>query len=378
MTLALPPSAGIRHLGSGWNAETGERSDGQTATNAQRIQKRPLLELTLVIPAFNEASRLPDGAARLLATFDRHIIDAATTQVVLVDDGSLDGTAQRATEVFAKLPHLEVHRLSRHLGKGAAVRAGVGRARASRLAFLDADMAMDPAQLPALLGGLQDAEISIGSRFISGSSVDRHSAARSLGTKAFNLAVNAVTGVGLSDTQCGFKAFRTAAARLLFHCAPMDGLAFDVPLLYTARRWGMRIAQLPVQWRRVPGSKVHPIRDPLRMVGDVMITRARGRSDPQIPGLILTQDEGASGQRLRPRMTIGEISSALGDLLPVTAASETLELSSARGAVLVLLPLCDDGDVAAATAALSTLCPACSVEGVTIRAGMRGMPFMRD
>ena len=253
------------------------------ARNATLSVDQPML--SIVVPAFNEEGRLLEEAARLERAVVRGAVDPSSTELIVVDDGSSDNTAQCAEDLFA-LTFTDLHVLRRQVnsGKGAAIRDGIAAAHASVVAFMDADMAVDPEQIPLLVAAIDDVDMAIGSRSIPGSSVECDSFRRALMGKTFNRLVNTLTGLGVGDTQCGFKAFRTPVARLLFHCMVVEGFAFDVDLLDLARRLGVSVAEVPVHWRDVDGSAVRPVVDPLSMAFDVFRLRV-GRKLPPIPAV---------------------------------------------------------------------------------------------
>jgi Glycosyl transferase family 2 len=230
--------------------------------------------LTIIIPAYNEASRIAHGADRLRAAANDGAIDLGTTELCWVDDGSTDATAEVAARVAATFPHASVLRLETNRGKGGAVRAG------------DADCSIDPHHLADLLLALATAPIAIGSRTAHGGSIDYGSRLRTLGGRAFNRLVNALTGLNLGDTQCGLKGFSLPVARLLFAATSIDGFAFDVELLATARRFGLDVVEVPVQWTEVAGSSIRPLVDPVAMVVD--LTQSRWiRRDTSLEGVRL-------------------------------------------------------------------------------------------
>jgi hypothetical protein len=295
------------------------------------------LRLSLVIPAYNEALRLHDGMARLLAATDSGGIDPETTEFVVVDDGSSDDTQACATSLLKRFPHLQVLRLAENQGKGAAVRAGVRAASAPIIAFADADMSIDPDQTPEFLRALTRFDVAIGSRSAVGASVDRPSLRRSAMNRAFNRLVNVVTRVSLSDTQCGYKAFRAPAAKLLFHASITERFAFDVEILALARRLGLTIAEVPVQWSRVQGSRVRPWLDPGAMTRDVIRASRRARFAPPVPALTLRPDpapvDGSDGA-----MAVKALEQALAPFVPVVRQLD--------GSVLVLCPLMTEAQIA--------------------------------
>jgi dolichyl-phosphate beta-glucosyltransferase len=246
------------------------------------------LTMSLVIPAFNEEARLEAGLTRLTHAITHGAIVPESTQFIVVDDGSTDGTSAAAGSLLNELPHVEIIRLEVNSGKGSAVRAGVAAASAPIIAFADADMAIDPVQTPQFIAALARADLAIGSRTATGSSVDSHSFSRSMMSRTFNHVANAVTGVSLNDTQCGFKFFRAPAAKLLFHCTVTHRMAFDVELLSLARRLGLSIVEVPVHWSRIEGSSVRSWTDSPAMLRDVLRSRKGTDDIPRLSGISIT------------------------------------------------------------------------------------------
>ena len=203
----------------------------------------------------------------------------ARTEVIVVDDGSDDGTAEVAGSALGHLRRAEVVRVA-HRGKGAAVREGVRRARGDAIVFTDADMASDPRDLSRLVAGLDAADVAIGSRAIEGSSTSHAPFSRVVMGRAFNRLVRAATGLSWRDTQCGFKAFRASAGKRLFELSTIDGFAFDVEILTLADRLGYRVVEVPVQWTGVGGSHVRPLVDSARMVAGVARSARHARHLP--------------------------------------------------------------------------------------------------
>ena len=151
--------------------------------------------LSIVIPAFNEAVRFDLGMERLQTAIEHGAVDLEATEFIVVDDGSTDGTEDRARQLFGAFPHSTILRLADNTGKGAAVRTGVARARGAAIAFMDADMSIDPVQIPLLVDALGHADLAIGSRSMPGSSVNGGSLRRSMMGRTFNRVVNATTRV---------------------------------------------------------------------------------------------------------------------------------------------------------------------------------------
>jgi dolichyl-phosphate beta-glucosyltransferase len=323
------------------------RSEENPASGAEGGGLTPL-RLTLVIPAYNEARRFGDGVARLLAAVTSGGIDPETTEFVVVDDGSTDDTAARAETLFGQFPHRRIVRLAENRGKGAAVRAGVTAASAPLIAFADADMAIDPSQTPEFLRALARADLAIGSRAAVGASVDRPNLRRSVMNRAFNQLVNVVTRVSLSDTQCGYKAFRAPAAKLLFHCSITERFAFDVEILTLARRLGLTITEVPVQWSRVRGSRVRPWLDPGTMTRDVVRASRRAKSAPPVPALTVDPGRGRTGDP-DTSVALKALVQELAPFLPV--------VRQANGSLLVLCPLMTEAQIAGTAARITSYVP---------------------
>ncbi len=301
--------------------------------------------LTIIVPAFNEAARLPAGMGRFDAAVADRAIDLDETEVVVIDDGSTDQTAAVATRLLAPLPHHRVISLPANGGKGAAVRAGVALARGPYVAYMDADMAIDPRAVPLLLEALGSSEAAIGSRALATSMMDGTYAVRAVMGRLFNRLVTTGTGLGLQDTQCGFKAFRTPAARLLFHLVGIDRFAFDVEVLARARRLGLGIKEVPVHWKNVPGSTVHPLHDSVTMLSDVYRSRYGFLATPPVPAVIVSE-YGRDGERGGPLAErVGKVVADSLDRTPVPLV--------VRGpTVTVLLPLVEPVEVATVHSAL--------------------------
>jgi dolichyl-phosphate beta-glucosyltransferase len=286
--------------------------------------------------------------SRLLAAVTSGGIDPETTEFVVVDDGSTDDTAARAEILFYQFPHRRIVRLAENRGKGAAVRAGVTAASAPLIAFADADMAIDPSQTPEFLRALARADLAIGSRAAVGASVDRPNLRRSLMNRAFNQLVNVVTRVSLSDTQCGYKAFRAPAAKLLFHCSITERFAFDVEVLTLARRLGLSIAEVPVQWSRVRGSRVRPWLDPGTMTRDVVRASRRAKSAPPVPALSIDLGGGRAGDP-ETSVALKALVQEIAPFLPVLRQDD--------GSLVVLCPLMTEAQIAGTAARIISYFP---------------------
>ena len=229
--------------------------------------------MSVVIPAYNEERRLPPTLRTVVA----HLRDRGLPfEVVVADDGSQDGTAGLAGEIG---PEVRVLRLP-HRGKGAAVRAGVLAAVGDLLLVTDADLSTPIVELDGLLGALRRCEVAIGSRHVAGSRVAvRQRLDRRLMGRAFNLLVQALLLPGLRDTQCGVKLFRRDVAMAVFERCRAEGFAFDVEVLSLARQLGYRVAEVPVEWRNSPDSRVRPLLDVPLMFLELLAIRRRCRRE---------------------------------------------------------------------------------------------------
>jgi len=233
-------------------------------------------DLTLLIPAYNEAKRLDDGVARLRATADEGHVDLGATEIIFIDDGSTDGTGDVARAIAGDLPHAAVITQPTNQGKGAAIRSGIFAAHGRKVVFMDADLAIDPSHLPELVGALDRSPIAVGSR-ADGRHIDYGSRIRTDAGRTFNALVHLTAGISLTDTQCGFKGFRRGPALLLAHLQTTSGYAFDVELLWLAHRLSLGIEEVPVTWVDVAGSTVSVARDSVRMLVDLVRASRRRR-----------------------------------------------------------------------------------------------------
>lgn len=227
----------------------------------------PRPELSIVIPAYNEAQRLPKSFARLHDFLQRQPYLA---EVIVVDDGSEDSTAGVVRAWMGRWHALRLIQIP-HTGKGAAVRAGALAAQGAWVFLADADFSMPVQELESF--GPSEAptvDVLIGSREASGAQRIGEPAYRHLMGRAFNLVAQWLLVRGIRDTQCGFKRLRREVALDLFFHQSVTGWSFDVELLYMARLRGYSIREVPISWYYKAGSKVHPIRDTLVMGHDLI------------------------------------------------------------------------------------------------------------
>jgi dolichyl-phosphate beta-glucosyltransferase len=229
---------------------------------------------SVVIPAYNEAQRLPAYLGEVVAYFDGR---GEPYEVIVVDDGSADDTAARVLEARAIHPAVTLQRLAENRGKGFAVRAGMRAARGSVRLMADADGATPIAEVKRLETAIEaGADVAVGSRALPDPSVRREvQIHRKVSGEIFNFFARRM-GVGdVTDTQCGFKLFRGAVAETLFRELETEGFGFDVELLMLARRRGCRVVEVAINWADQPGSKVDVLRDGPRMLAQIVRARLR-------------------------------------------------------------------------------------------------------
>jgi glycosyltransferase involved in cell wall biosynthesis len=215
------------------------------------------LTLTIVIPAYNEEQRLPPTLDVLRAWLDGSPYNDA--EILVVDDGSRDGTAAVVEMLGAKDKRLQVLRNPGNRGKGYAVRSGMLQAKGDWVLFTDADLSAPIEELPKLMQAVTEtkAQIAFGSRALDRSLIGVHQEQwRELSGILFNRIMRAITGLPFADTQCGFKLYRRDAAQKIFALQKLDGFGFDVEDLFIARQLGLPAVEVPVRWNNVEGTKV--------------------------------------------------------------------------------------------------------------------------
>jgi dolichyl-phosphate beta-glucosyltransferase len=229
------------------------------------------VELSVVVPCFNEESRLPGSVAAAVPYLDACVRDY---ELILVDDGSCDRTLQLIRELERTNPRVRGVVLPRNRGKGRAVVQGVAVSTGNLVLVSDADFSTPIEELPKLEAAIAaGAAVAIGSRAAPGArELDQPIHRRAMG-KVFNLLVQALLLPGLWDTQCGFKLFRGPVARELFAKLRVDGFAFDVEVLYLARRSGREVSEVPVRWINSNTTRVQAVRHSKEMLMDVLRIR---------------------------------------------------------------------------------------------------------
>jgi dolichyl-phosphate beta-glucosyltransferase len=243
-------------------------------------------DLSIVIPAFNEELRLPETLS-LISSYIRG--SKRETEVIVVDDGSTDRTADVAKSFRAEINRLQVVANGKNRGKGYSVRHGMMEASGRIVLFTDADLSAPIEETDKLLAALVDHDVAIGSRALNRSLISvRQSPFREYAGMIFNFIVRAILRLPFVDTQCGFKAFRREPCRIIFQQQRVERFGFDPELLYLARHHGLRSAEIPVRWAHSPTTKVSMLRDSVQMFLDVFIIRWNtllGRYPRSVPSI---------------------------------------------------------------------------------------------
>lgn len=240
------------------------------------------LSLSIIVPAYDESERLGEPLREIVRYLQANNMPG---EIIVVDDGSNDDTAQVAERTFAEFPpngvvETKVIRYEPNRGKGYAVRAGLLAAKGEIALFSDADLATPISELPKLVDPIRNDEydVTFGSRALDRSLIGTHQPwRREQGGKVFNFIVKQATGMPFWDTQCGFKAFNMLKFRPLLEVMIIDRFGFDVEFLYVAQLAGLRLKEIPVRWNDVAGSKLSVLRDTHRTIREVRLIRKQAK-----------------------------------------------------------------------------------------------------
>jgi dolichyl-phosphate beta-glucosyltransferase len=228
-------------------------------------------ELSIIIPSYNEELRLPATLKQIAAYLRSSNRDA---EVIVVDDGSKDKTIAVGESFRDEIPNLRVITNGQNRGKGYSVRHGMQQARGRIVLFTDADLSAPIEEVEKLLPAMKDHDVAIGSRAVDRSLISVHeSPFREFAGIIFNKIVRLILRLPFVDTQCGFKAFRREACKLIFELQTIERFGFDPELLYLARHNGLRSVEIPVRWAHSPATKVNMMRDSIQMFLDVFKIR---------------------------------------------------------------------------------------------------------
>jgi glycosyltransferase involved in cell wall biosynthesis len=227
---------------------------------------------SLIIPAYNESARLGSTLERVLAYVHAQGWNA---EVIVVNDGSRDNTAEIIKSFAAKNPILRLVENPGNRGKGYSVRNGMLNAHGEVLLFSDADLSSPIEEAPKLLAALdQGADIAIGSRWLrSETQTQRQPLHRQLFGRIFNLLLRLTLGLKFKDTQCGFKAFKQPAARAIFPLQKIERWGFDPEILFLARKFSFKVKEIPVVWGHSGGTRINPLVDGARMFQEMLRVR---------------------------------------------------------------------------------------------------------
>jgi dolichyl-phosphate beta-glucosyltransferase len=254
----------------------------QTLANDQRPTTNDCA-YSIIIPAYNES-------ARIRATLDRVLAYAAgrgwNAEIIVVNDGSRDDSAEVVREYAAVKSRLRMLENPGNRGKGYSVRNGMLHARGEVLLFTDADLSSPIEEAEKLFGAIAGgADVAIGSRWLrSDLQSQRQPLYRQLFGRIFNLMLRITLGLTFKDTQCGFKAFTRTAGQRIFPLQTIERWGFDPELLYLAKKFGFKIAEVPVAWAHREGTRISPLRDGIRMFGEMLKIRwnaLTGKYSPQ-------------------------------------------------------------------------------------------------
>lgn len=236
-------------------------------------------DLSIVVPAFDEEERLGGTINTILSYLNAN---STSAELIIVDDGSGDRTAEVARDTASAFPQIETNviRYEENRGKGFAVKTGLLAARADLALFSDADLSTPIEEMDKLLDPIRRGEfdVTLGSRAIDRSLIGTHQPwLRENGGRVINFMIRKRSGLEFADTQCGFKAFNMTKFRPLLDVMKIDRFGFDIEFLFVAKYHGLRLAEIPVRWNDVAGSKVSPFRDTSRMFTELSQIRRNAK-----------------------------------------------------------------------------------------------------
>lgn len=237
-------------------------------------------DLSIIVPAYDESERLVAPLRTLLDFAER---SDRSIEILIVDDGSSDNTADIARRILAERPSIvsNVIRYEENKGKGFAVKTGLMAAAADIALFTDADLSTPITEMAKLVDPIRNGDVDVvfGSRALDRTLIGTHQPwRREQGGRVMNLIIRTLSGLPFADTQCGFKAFNMAKFRPLLDLMTIDRFGFDIEFLFVAEHHGLRLVEIPVRWNDVTGSKVSVLRDTRRMISELMQIRRNARN----------------------------------------------------------------------------------------------------
>ncbi len=232
------------------------------------------MDLTVIVPAYNESARLSDTVREYSSYYL-----GSSAEILIIVNGSTDNTPEIASQLQSHLPNVRVWVTPQKLGKGGAIYRGFRLALGDIVAFTDADNSTVPAQLDRVVEAVRSgADVALGSRWLPESVQEiRQPLGRRIASRVFNLIVRLLFGMPYKDTQCGAKAFRVSVLKPLLNHPMSTGWAFDVELIWTLRRKGARIVEVPIVWRDNSGSRLRMHKDAPAMLLELLRIRFRRR-----------------------------------------------------------------------------------------------------
>ena len=239
---------------------------------SQRLPIVSTPDYSIIIPAYNESERIRSGLDQVLEYLRRQ---GWNTEVIVVNDGSRDATPDIVREYAVRHPEVRLVENPGNRGKGYSIRHGMTSAQGAKLLFTDADLSAPIDEAGKLMAALDaGADVAIGSRWLnSATQTERQSLFRQLAGRIYNLLLRVILGLRYKDTQCGFKVFSRRAAGLIFPQQRIERWGFDPEILFLAQKMELKVQEVPVEWAHDERSKIHPIRDGMRMFGEIVKVR---------------------------------------------------------------------------------------------------------